>query len=100
MRCRFGRQLTRDPEWHADGSMERLPTVWLGCSPPRCLWTPEQAINKLREVEMAIGCTVAEAARVTKQAFYRWRTEYGGLRIDQARRLKASGIGEHISNRL
>ena len=55
--------------------------------------TPEQVINKLREAEVAIaeGGTVAEAARrigVTQQTFYRWRTEYGGLRIDQARRLK------------
>ena len=55
--------------------------------------TPEQMINKLREAEVAIaeGGTVAEAARrigVTQQTFYRWRTEYGGLRIDQARRLK------------
>ena len=55
--------------------------------------TPEQAINKLREDEVAIaeGSTVAEAARrvgVTEQTFYRWRSEYGGLRIDQARRLK------------
>ena len=55
--------------------------------------TPEQVINKLREAEVAIaeGSTVAEAARrigVTEQTFYRWRGEYGGLRIDQARRLK------------
>ena len=55
--------------------------------------TPEQVINKLREAEVAIaeGSTVAEVARrigVTEQTFYRWRSEYGGLRIDQARRLK------------
>ena len=55
--------------------------------------TAEQVINKLREAEVAIsaGSTVAEASRqtgVTQQTFYRWRTEYGGLRIDQARRLK------------
>ena len=55
--------------------------------------TPEQVINKLREAEVAIaeGSTVAEAARrigVTEWTFYRWRGEYGGLRIDQARRLK------------
>ena len=57
--------------------------------------TPEQVINKLREAEVAIagGSTVAEAARrigVTEQTFYRWRSEYGGLRIDQARRLGCS----------
>ncbi len=50
--------------------------------------TPEQVINKLREAEVAMaqGSTVAEASRqigVTQQTFYRWRNEYGGLRIDQ-----------------
>ena len=55
--------------------------------------TPEQVIDKLREAEVAIaeGSTVAEASRhigVTEQTFYWWRSEYGGLRIDQARRLK------------
>ena len=55
--------------------------------------SPEQVTNKLRQAEVAIaeGCTVAEASRqigVTQQTFYRWRAEYGGLRIDQAGRLK------------
>ena len=55
--------------------------------------TPEQVINKLREAEVALaqGSTVAEASRqigVTEQTFYRWRNEYGGLRIDQVKRLK------------
>ena len=55
--------------------------------------TPEQVINKLREagVATAEGSIVAEAARrigVTQQTLYRWRTGYGGLRIDQVRRLK------------
>ena len=55
--------------------------------------TPEQVSNQLREAEVAIaaGSAVAEAARrigVTQQTFYRWGTEYGGLRIEQARRLK------------
>tara|TARA_B100000315_G_scaffold182066_1_gene170931 strand:- start:180 stop:458 length:279 start_codon:yes stop_codon:yes gene_type:complete len=55
--------------------------------------TPEQVINKLREAEVAIsgGSTVSEASRqigVTEQTFYRWRNEYGGLRIDQVKRLK------------
>ena len=54
--------------------------------------TPEQVINKLTEAEVAIaeGSTVAEAPRrisVTEQTFYPWRSEKGGLRIDQARRL-------------
>ncbi len=55
--------------------------------------TPEQIINKLREVEVALarGETVVEAVRqigVTEQTYYRWRNEYGGLSVDQARRLK------------
>ena len=55
--------------------------------------TPEQVINKLREAEVAMaqGSTVAEASRqigVTQQTYYWWRNEYGGLRIDQVKRLK------------
>ena len=55
--------------------------------------TPEQVINKLREAEVAMaqGSTVGEASRqigVTQQTFYRWGNEYGGLRIDQVKRLK------------
>jgi len=55
--------------------------------------TPEQIINKLRqaEVELANGATVPQACRkigVTTQTYYRWRTEYGGMRLDQAKRLK------------
>ena len=56
--------------------------------------TPEQIIHKLRqaEVELSKGATVPQAAKkigVTEQTFYRWRNEYGGLRLDQAKRLKA-----------
>jgi len=55
--------------------------------------TVEQIIGKLREaeVQLAEGATVAEACRspgVTEQTSYRWRKEYGGLKLDQARRLK------------
>jgi len=56
-------------------------------------FTPEQIINKLREAEIHInqGISIAEASRkigVTQQTYYRWRKEYGGLRIEQARKLK------------
>ena len=56
-------------------------------------YTPEQIINKLREAEVHLspGATIAEASRkigVTEQTYYRWRKEYGGMRIEQARRLK------------
>ncbi len=60
---------------------------------PQKRHTPEQIIGKLREAEVALagGQTVAQACRgigVSEQTFYRWRTEYGGLRIDQVKRLK------------
>jgi len=56
-------------------------------------YTPEQIINKLREAEILLnqGSTVGEASRkisVTEQTYYRWRKEYGGLRIEQAKKLK------------
>lgn len=55
--------------------------------------TTEQIINKLREAEIQIdqGVLVAEACRklgVTVQTYYRWRKEYGGLKMDQAKKLK------------
>ncbi len=55
--------------------------------------TAEEIINKLREAEVTIasGSTVVEAVRridVLEQTFYRWQAEYGGLRVNQARRLK------------
>ncbi len=55
--------------------------------------TPEQLISKLREAEVALaqGQTVAQVCKVlevTEQTYYRWRTEYGGLQVAQARRLK------------
>ena len=55
--------------------------------------TAEQIIGLLRqaEVELAQGRTVGEICRgigVSEASFYRWRAEYGGLKVDQARRLK------------
>ena len=54
---------------------------------------PEQIIGKLREAEVLLsqGSTVGEASRkigVTEQTYYRWRKEYGGMRVDQAHRLQ------------
>ena len=54
---------------------------------------PEEIIAKLREVEVRLsqGETIAHAVRaigVTEQTFYRWRKEYGGLRVGQAKRMK------------
>ena len=54
---------------------------------------PEQVIGKLREAEVLLsqGATVGEVSRklgVTEQTYYRWRKEYGGMRVEQAKRLK------------
>ena len=56
--------------------------------------TPEQIVNLLRQIE--VGCCEREddrrmackEAEITEQTYYRWRKEYGGLQVDQARRLK------------
>jgi len=60
---------------------------------PRKRYTPEQIITKLRQIEVgsAKGQTTAKACRkagIPEQTYYRWRKEYGGLRVDQAKRLK------------
>jgi transposase-like protein len=60
---------------------------------PRKRFTPEQIIGKLREaeVELARGATIAQIAKkleITEHTYYRWRTQYGGMRVDQAKRLK------------
>lgn len=54
----------------------------------------EQIINKLREVEIHLnsGLALSEAVRkidVTEQTYYRWRKKYGGLKADEAKRLKS-----------
>ena len=56
-------------------------------------YTPEQIIGMLREAEVLLsqGRTTGEVCRqlgVSEQSYYRWRKEYGGLRVDQAKRLK------------
>ena len=55
--------------------------------------TAEEIILKLREAEIASsqGKSVQEVCRqlgITEQTYYRWRKEYGGLKVDQAKRLK------------
>jgi hypothetical protein len=60
-------------------------------STKRC--KPEQIVNLLRQIEVAIanGKTTPQACRdaeITVQTYYRWRKEFGGLKLDQARRLK------------
>ena len=56
-------------------------------------YTAEQIIGKLRQAEILLnqGATVAEVCRkieVTDVTFYRWRKEYGGMKVEQAKRLK------------
>ncbi len=64
--------------------------------------TAEQIITKLREaeVELAKGQTTPQVCKklgISDQTYYRWRKEYGGLRVDQAKRLKQL---EHENARL
>ena len=59
----------------------------------RRTFTAEQIIGKLRQAEVLLsqGDSIGEASRkigITEQTYYRWRKEYGGLRVEQARRLK------------
>jgi putative transposase len=56
-------------------------------------FTPEQIINKLREAEVLIsqGATLAVMLKkigVSDCTYYRWRREYGGMKVEQAKRLK------------
>jgi transposase-like protein len=60
---------------------------------PTKRYKPEQIVNLLRqsEVEVANGKTTPQACRdaeITAQTHYRWRKEFGGLKLDQAKRLK------------
>ncbi len=57
-------------------------------------YTPEQVINKLREAEILLqqGATIAVVSKkigITAHTYYRWRKEYGGMRIEQAKKLKS-----------
>ena len=59
----------------------------------RTRYTPEQIIRMLREAEVALaqGQTAAQVCRnlgIAEQTYYRWRREYGGLKVEQAKRLK------------
>jgi len=59
----------------------------------RVRYTAEQIIRKLREAEVVLakGAKVTQVCKqigVTEQTYYRWRKEYGGMRVEQAKRLK------------
>lgn len=56
-------------------------------------YRPEQIVSMLREaeVELSKGQSIAVVAKklgITDQTYYRWRREYGGMKVDQAKRLK------------
>jgi len=56
-------------------------------------YTSEEIIHKLREADVLLGQgrTVLEAAKqlgITEQTYFRWRKSYGGLKVDQAKRLR------------
>jgi putative transposase len=60
---------------------------------PKKAYTPEQIITKLREAEVLLsqGDTIAIVSKklgVSEYTYYRWRKEYGGLRVDQAHRFR------------
>jgi len=57
-------------------------------------YTPEQIINKLREAEILLQqestiAVISKKIGVSAYTYYRWRKEYGGMRVEQAKRLKA-----------
>jgi len=59
----------------------------------RKTYSPEKIVRKLREAEIFIsqGNTIAQASRllgITEQTYYRWRKQYGGMQVSQAKRLK------------
>ena len=60
---------------------------------PRKSYKPEEIINKLREAEVRLsqGATVTEVVKalgVSEVSYYRWRKEFGGMKVDQAKQLK------------
>ena len=60
---------------------------------PRKRYKPEEIVRKLRQVDVLVsqGSSVADAIRqisVSEVTYYRWRQEFGGLKIEQVKRLK------------
>ena len=60
---------------------------------PKRIHKPEEVVAKLRQVDVLVsqGQTTADAVRsigVTEVTYYRWRKEFGGLKVDQVKRLR------------
>ena len=69
---------------------------------PKKTFTPEQIVGKLRQIEVLVsqGKTVPLACKeagIVDQTFYRWRKEYGGLQLEQARKLIRSAEGKRAA---
>ena len=67
------------------------PEQFIGKLPFGSAQGDEPAESREAEVELAQGATAGQVCKkigVTKQTYYRWRAEYGGMRVDQAKRLK------------
>ena len=72
---------------------------------PRKRFTSEQVISKLREAEICLGQGESlpdgcRALAVSEQTFYQWRTEFGGLKLSQAQRLKGLERENELLRRL
>jgi len=72
---------------------------------PRKRFTSEQVISKLREAEIHLGQgetlpDVCRALAVSEQTFYRWRKEFGGLKLSQAQRLRGLERENELLRRL
>ncbi len=72
---------------------------------PRKRFTSEQIIGKLREAEIRLGqgetlLDVCRAFAISEQTFYRWRKEFGGLKLSQAQRLKGLERENELLRRL
>jgi putative transposase len=71
----------------------RENSLWREAGMPMKRYKPEQIVTLLRQIELEIanGKTTPQACRdaeITAQTYYRWRKEFGGLKLDQAKRLK------------
>ena len=56
-------------------------------------YKPEEIVTRLRQIEVGVGNgkstpPACKEAEIAVQTYYRWRKEYGGLKVDQAKRLK------------
>ena len=68
-------------------------------------YAAEQIVSLLRQIEVgtANGKMTPQACKevgITEQTYYRWRKEYGGLQVDQVRRLEGAGAGEREAEAL